>query len=273
MKREAETLKVIFKDSQVFFRQKGSGHAVILLHGFTGSTFIWEDYLEELSDKFRVIAIDLPGNGESESLAEVHTMDLMSEVVKSVLDQLKISEAVVIGHSMGGYVALAAAKNYPKLIKGLGLYHSTSLVDSDEAREGREKSIKIIKEDHQGFLFNFIPGLFAPENQERCAPQIAELVAQAKKMDKKAIIAAQEGMKDRSSTLEVLINANYPIMFIAGHKDPRIAFENIWVQMALAAEAHALILKEVGHMGFYEARHQTLKFTKAFAETCFKPKH
>jgi len=269
MKREAETLKVGFKGAQIFLRQKGAGDPVVLLHGFTGSSVIWEDYLKTLSDKFRVVAIDLPGHGNSDCLADIHTMDAMGEAVKAVMAHLEIEKAVIVGHSMGGYVALNIAMHYPAAIKGLGLFHSTSLADNDEALEAREKAIRIIKEDHQGFLFNFIPGLFAPENQNRCRPKIAELIAQAKKMDKRAIVAAQEGMKLRSSTLDVLINSNYPVMFIAGHKDPRIAFENIWVQMALAAESHALILKNVGHMGFYEASLQTLNFTKAFVETCY----
>ncbi|HSV88567.1 MAG TPA: alpha/beta hydrolase [Bacteroidales bacterium] len=266
----AEIFKFRFREALIAFRQKGSGQAVLLLHGFTGSSSIWEEYLEVLSDKFRVVALDLPGHGESEILAEVHTMDIMSELVNAVLTHLEIKNAVVIGHSMGGYVALNLAKNYPSFIKGLGLFHSTSLADNDEAREGREKSIRIIKEDHRGFLFNFIPGLFAPENQQKYAAQIAELVAQAKNMDKNAIVAAQEGMKLRTSTLDVLINANYPVMFIAGQKDPRIAFENIWVQMALTAEAHSLILRDVGHMGFIESRQECLDFTKSFVEACYK---
>lgn len=262
-------MDVRYNDALIFFEEKGSGDAVVLLHGFTESSSVWNFFAEKLSRSFRVITIDLPGHGKSECIGEIHPMEQMGDAVKAVLDHLSISKAVIIGHSMGGYVALAMARVYPSLFKGLGLFHSTSLADSEEAREGREKAIRIIREDHQGFLFNFIPELFASENRERLAYEIDALVEEAKKMSRKAVIAAQEGMKSRSSSLDVLINATFPVMFIAGQKDSRVPFENIWVQMALTGEAHSLILRNVGHMGYLEAKYQTFDFTQAFVKTCF----
>lgn len=264
-------MKVIFKDAQISFEERGKGQAVVLLHGFTESAGIWDFFAENLADSFRVITIDLPGHGNSDCIGEVHPMGQMGEVVKTVLDHLGITEAVIIGHSMGGYVALAMARIYPKLFKGLGLFHSTSLADSEESREARAKAIKAIREDHQGFLFGFIPELFAPENREPLCKEIEALIARANQMSKKAIVAAQEGMRTRSSSLDVLINAMFPVMFIAGQKDSRVPFENIWVQMALTEEAHSLILRNVGHMGFLEAKYQTFDFTKAFIQSCYRP--
>jgi len=265
-------MNIRYKDALISFEDRGAGNAVVLLHGFTESADVWDFFVENLVDSFRVITIDLPGHGESECIGDVHHMEQMGEAVKTVLDHLNVSEAVIIGHSMGGYVALAMARVYPKLFRGLGLFHSTSLADSEESREAREKAIKVIKEDHQGFLFNFIPELFAPENRDRLAPEIEALIAKAKQMSKKAVVAAQEGMKSRSSSLDVLINAKFPVLFIAGQKDSRVPFENIWVQMALTEEAHSLILRNVGHMGFLEAKYQTFDFTKAFISSCYRPR-
>jgi pimeloyl-ACP methyl ester carboxylesterase len=265
-------MNIRYREALISFKERGAGNAVVLIHGFTESSNIWDFFVENLVSSFRVVTIDLPGHGESECIGDVHPMEQMSEAVKAVLDHLNISEAVIIGHSMGGYVALALARVYPRLFRGLGLFHSTSLADSDEARKAREKAIEVIKADHQDFLFNFIPELFAPENREHYAKEIESLIEQARQMSQKAIIAAQEGMKNRSSALDVLINASYPVMFIAGQKDTRVPFENIWVQMALTQEAHSLILRNVGHMGFLEAQFQTYNFTKAFITSCFRPR-
>lgn len=265
-------MNVRYKDALISFEDRGTGNAVVLIHGFTESSSVWEFFVENLVDAYRVITIDLPGHGESECIGEVHPMEQMAEIIKTVLDHQEVTEAVVIGHSMGGYVALAMARIYPGLFRGLGLFHSTSLADSEEGRISRERSIKLIREDHQAFLFNFIPELFAPENRERFAHEIDALVQAAKKMTKKAVIAAQEGMKCRSSSLDVLINAKFPVMFIAGQKDSRVPFENIWVQMALTEEAHSLILRNVGHMGYLEAKHQTFDFTRAFIQSCYRPR-
>ncbi len=261
------TLK--YNGAHIYFESKGKGDALVLLHGFTESSAIWHAFTENLSKKFRVITIDLPGHGESENIGSVHPMEVMADLVKAVMDEITIEQAVLVGHSMGGYVALAFAKKYPGHTKGLGLFHSSSLADNEEARENREKAIEVIKNDHKDFLFKFIPDLFAPENRSRFKADIEQLVETAKSMSPRALIAAMEGMKIRSSTLDVLINATFPVMFIAGQKDTRVPFENIWVQMALTEVAYSLILKNVGHMAYLEARDKTLGFVRSFVAACY----
>lgn len=243
---------------------------MVLLHGFTESLKIWYDYKETLSKNFRLILIDLPGHGKSSVIEETHSMDLMADGVKAVLDHLNIPTSVIVGHSMGGYVSLAFARKHSRMLKGLGLFHSTSLADSDEARQGREKAIEAIEKNHTRYLMNFIPDLFATETKELYESEIQNLIDEASTMKSEAILAAQKGMRDRSSTLDVLINASFPVMFIAGQKDNRVPFENIWVQMALTETAYSLILRNVGHMGFIEAKIQCLDFLENFGSACYR---
>lgn len=263
-------MSIDYKKGKINFEEYGSGNALVLLHGFTESLKIWDDYKESLSKNFRLILIDLPGHGKSSVIDEVHTMDLMADCVKTVLDHLDITSSIVIGHSMGGYVALAYARKYSRMLKGLGLFHSTSLADSDEAKQGREKAIEAIENNHSRFLLNFIPDLFAPETRDLFQDEIQTLIDQASQMSAQAILAAQKGMKERNSTLDVLINASFPVMFIAGQKDNRIPFENVWVQMALTETAYSLILRNAGHMGFIEAKIQCLDFIESFGNACKK---
>ncbi|TVQ92306.1 MAG: alpha/beta hydrolase [Bacteroidetes bacterium] len=261
---------VDFKKGSINYEESGTGDVLVLLHGFTESLGIWHDFAKILSKKYRIILIDLPGHGKTSVFDEIHTMEFMADTVKAVLDKLSIANAVMIGHSMGGYVSLAFARKYPRLLKGMGLFHSTSLADTDETKEAREKAIEVIKSSHSRFLLSFIPDLFAPESREIYKNEIQLLIDEANNMDPRAIIAAQLGMKERGSTLDVLINAPYPVMFIAGQKDTRIPFENIWVQMALTEIAHALILRNVGHMGYIEAKLQTLNFVDNFTKSCYE---
>lgn len=261
---------ISYKNGSIHFEEHGKGEALVLLHGFTESLEIWSDFRKVLAKNFKIILIDLPGHGQSTNIDEVHSMELMADCVKTVLDYLKVESTVMIGHSMGGYVSLAFARKYPKILRGLGLFHSTSLADSEENKEARVRSIEIIKSNHSRFLLNFIPDLFAPETRDLYQSEIQWLIDQANKMSPEAIIAAQEGMKERASTLDVLINAPYPVMFIAGQKDSRVPFENIWVQMALTETAHSLILRNVGHMGYIEAKIQTVDFVENFTKSCYK---
>ncbi|MFN3555055.1 MAG: alpha/beta fold hydrolase [Bacteroidales bacterium] len=263
-------MSIDFKEGSIYFEDYGSGDVLVLLHGFTETLAIWHEFKETLAKLYRVILIDLPGHGKSTILDETHSMELMADGVKAVLDHLGISEAVMIGHSMGGYVTLSFARKYSRNLRGMGLFHSTSLADSDETKAARDRAIEIIKGNHSRFILSFIPELFASETRDNFKAEIQLLIDQASTMNPKAIIAAQLGMKNRSSTLDVLINAPFPVMFIAGQKDSRVPFENIWVQMALTETAHSLILRNVGHMGYIEAKTQTLNFVKSFTQSCYQ---
>src|SRR5689334_22537641 len=103
----------LFKKDKVTFSDTGKGRVVVLLHGFLGSHEIWKDTIDDLSKSYRVIAIDLPGHGNTANFGYAHSMELMAKCVKTVMDFLKVKKYVIIGHSMGGYVALAFADLFP----------------------------------------------------------------------------------------------------------------------------------------------------------------
>jgi len=260
---------IVANNGRIHFEVYGNGNPLVLLHGFAGSVNIWRDFAGELKSKFRVILIDLPGHGKSSYFADEYSMELMADSVKAVIDHLGLTSIAIIGHSMGGYVSLAFARKYKNAVKGLGLFHSTSLADTEEVKLGRDRAMAAIQGGYHSYLSGFIPELFAQENREQYRSEIEALIEEASQMEPKAMLAAQRGMKNRTSTLDVLINATFPVMFIAGQKDTRIPFENIWVQMALTEAGHSMILRNVGHMGFIEAKAQTLKFVEYFAEASF----
>lgn len=124
-----------FRGIQVSFNDVGKGRTVVLLHGFLGAKELWGATAKNLSRSYRVISIDLPGHGETPCIGYAHSMELMAKSVKAVMDHLKLKRYVIIGHSMGGYVALAFADLFPDNLKGLGLYHSTAYPDSEEKKK------------------------------------------------------------------------------------------------------------------------------------------
>ena len=80
---------------------------LVLLHGFMENTTIWDEMEAHLSKDFTLIKIDLPGHGKSKIYQEIHTVELMAEKVKEVIDALKLEKINLLGHSLGGYVSLA----------------------------------------------------------------------------------------------------------------------------------------------------------------------
>jgi pimeloyl-ACP methyl ester carboxylesterase len=255
---------VNFKGKTINFESRGQGRVVVLLHGFLGALQIWNHFSEELAKNYQVVAVDLPGHGQSEVLEEVHSMDLMAESVKAVLDELRITECVIVGHSMGGYVALAFADIFPEMVRGIGLFHSQATADTEEVKENRRRTVNIVKMNRGGFISQFIPDLFAEASVSLFQEEVEALKNMALKTPAEGIIAAIEGMKQRTGKLDLLMKSKIPFLFIAGKKDPRIPVQNIMAQAMLPDHSEVLILANVGHMGFVEAKAQTLNMIKGF---------
>lgn len=261
-----------FKEADIRYSDKGKGRVVVLLHGFLESLEIWKGLTEKLTKRFRVISIDLPGHGGTECIGYVHSMELMAECVKSVMDKLRLRKYVIVGHSMGGYVSLAFADKFPDNVKGLCLFHSTALADTPEKKEGRERAIKAVKANHSKFINELVTNLFAEENRKIMKDEIKEVKAIASKTKKQSIIAALEGMKERPNRELILKFAPYPVLFIIGKKDNVIPWSTMKEQVYLVQDHTVLNLEHAGHMGFYEAKETTEKALYKFAAKCFRGK-
>lgn len=258
----SQTIK--FEQEQIHFTDQGEGKTVVLLHGFLESVEMWDYFTGHLSKDFRVICIDLPGHGNSDIYHEKLSMEIMARWVKTTLDHLKIENCVMAGHSMGGYVTLEFALQYPEMLQGLILFHSHASADTEEARQNRRRTINIVKLNKAGFIKEFIPDLFAEENTDTYADEIESLQNRAAQTPPEGIIAALEAMRDRTGKIELLLNTSVPVLFIAGKEDSRIPVQNIMAQAILPKHAEVLILGNVGHMGFIEAREKTLDMLRCF---------
>jgi pimeloyl-ACP methyl ester carboxylesterase len=253
------------KGKKINYKVSGEGDCLVLLHGFLESLMIWDDFARTLSKNFKIITIDLPGHGKSDVISEVHSMELMAKVVKEVLDHCNISKCTMAGHSMGGYVTLAFAEKFEEMLTGLVLFHSQAGADSPESIANRNKTISLVENDRTGFIRQFIPDLFASSNRQQFNHEIDILKQHASGLPKASIIAALSGMRDRKDTTGVLRNISKPVMIILGKEDKRIPLEHGLKQASMPDHCEVLILGNTGHMGYIEAREQTLFAIRDFA--------
>lgn len=258
--------QVNFLDGQINYTVSGSGEAVVLLHGFLEDHTIWNNFSDRLSKNYTVITIDLPGFGKSSIFSELHTMDFMAKSVKHVLDKENTKYCVLTGHSMGGYVSLAFASLYPEMLKGFVLFHSQAAADNEEGKINRNRTIDIVKGDHSSFIHAFIPTLFAEKNIPAYPGEIEQLRVVSANTSKEGIVAALAGMRDRDDSLQLISEIEIPVFFIIGKQDSKISLNTVLGQLALPANCEALILDEVGHMGFIEAEEITYLALEHFIE-------
>ncbi len=140
--------EITFKGAKINYTITGIGDTIVFLHGFLENLTMWDVFSEKLSETYKVIAIDLPGFGQSDVISENHSMSTMAEAVNSVIKNEGISKCIFIGHSMGGYVALAFAELFEKKLNGIVLFHSQSAADDEEAKINRNRTIKIVENNH-----------------------------------------------------------------------------------------------------------------------------
>lgn len=258
-----------YNDNNVCYHIEGKGKTLVLLHGFLENMDIWKHFSSELSKKYQVLLIDLPGHGLSDMQSEEsHSMELMADIVNDVLEKLGIQKCVMIGHSMGGYVTLAFAENYQEKLLGFGVFHSHAYADSPEAKINRGRAIQVVKDNHKDFISAFIPDLFTKENQQKLAEEIVVLQEASRTMSKEAVITALEGMRHRTDKEKLLRTTNSPVLFIIGKQDPRTPLDKLLPQIALPKHAEALLLNDVAHMGYLEDFDNTLAFVNHFVEIC-----
>ncbi len=259
-----------FKKIKVHYTDTGKGRVIVLLHGFLGSHEIWNEFVKKLSKRFRIITIDLPGHGQTPSIGYYHSMELLAQSVKAVLTKAGVRRYIVVGHSMGGYAALAFAELFPENVSGLCLFNSTAHADSEQKKKDRDRVIRLVKKEHKHYVSEVITSLFAPENVEKLKPEIDKIKKIASVTAKQSIINSLEGMKERKNRDMILKFAEYPVLFIVGKKDNVINYETMYSQMGLCKFPFTVMLEDAGHMGFYEEAKTTIKELELFASRCFR---
>ena len=218
--------QIIYKNTAISFSDIGTGTAVVLLHGFLENKTMWKDLAPKLAEKNRVISIDLLGHGQSDCLGYVHSMEENAEIVKAILSNLKIRKAIIVGHSMGGYVALAFAELFPNAVKGLVLLNSTSKEDSTERKHNRDRAIKAVKQNYINFVRLSIANLFSENNRERLEKEIENVKLEALKTPLQGIVASLEGMKIRKERQFILKETDFPKLLILGEKDGVLLYKD-----------------------------------------------
>ena len=246
----------------------------MLLHGFAEDGTIWENQVAFLKSHFRLLLPDIPGSGRSDFLPEAN-IETYAELVKAILeDDCNKSapraphQATIIGHSMGGYIALAFAEKYPELLSSFGLFHSTAFADNEDKKTARTKAMQFIKDrGSYPFLQTSIPGLFTSAFAEQHAAAVNGLIDLAKDISPAALVQYYEAMIQRPSRTELLKKSPGPILFVIGEKDQLIPLQSSLEQCYLPAKAAIHILAKSAHMGMLEETEKSNEILWRFLKT------
>ncbi len=243
---------------------KGSGTTLVFLHGFGENRQMWSKYTAYFGD-YQVLTIDLPNAGNSDVMEA--SVARSAKVVNAVLMAEGIEKCILIGHSMGGYIALAFAKLYEAKLLGYCLFHSQPNADTPEKKQGRNRAIDFVKKHGSGPYFKgLMPMLFAKDFLKENETVVQKLIDFASEIPIEGTINQLIAMRDRPDNQAVLKNIKVPVCFIIGENDIAVPAENSLNQTFLPNTADIHILPNVGHMGMFEAQLKTIGILNRFIE-------
>lgn len=224
-----------------------SGHPMVLLHGFGLNRSIWYDMVKKTLIDFPVILPDVRGHGESQAPDGAYPMTLLAEDILRLLDFLTISKAAICGHSMGGYIALAFAENYPERLSGLGLITTRAGSDSATKRAGRYKMVADVELEGAIVLAESLaPKLTKDEDIET---EVQRILTHT---NPKGIIGSLMGMAERPDRKSLLPRIAVPALVVAGYQDQIVSIEEAQSMADTLPESEILILENSGHMPMLE---------------------
>jgi pimeloyl-ACP methyl ester carboxylesterase len=220
---------------------------LVLLHGHGVDDRIWDELDALLNESCTVIRPNLS------MLTSCRTMADYAAELHRLLTASAITKCVLVGHSMGGYLALEFAKKYPDMLEGFGLFHSTALADDEAKKQQRTKMADLLRtQGAEAFLRLTGANMFGPRYKELFPEKVQEHIRRYGQLPAEALAAGVEAMRDRSDRTKVLSRLPFPVLFIIGMVDEILPFDRSMDMVDFPTKSYPMILAEAGHMGMVE---------------------
>jgi 3-oxoadipate enol-lactonase len=263
-----EMMEVDLSGTRLACYDRGRRHspALLLIHGFPLDRRMWKAQIDGLSRRVRVVAPDLRGQGTSADTSGTHGMELYADDLAALLDSLEIRQAIVVGLSMGGYVAFAFWRRHPERVQGLALLDTRADPDSPQAQANRDLAIARLEQIGAGaYADEMLPRLLAPANfsNARIAGRARQIMAS---QPVRGTIAALRALRDRPDSRPTLATIKAPVLVIAGEDDaltpPAVARE----MAAGIPNARVGIVPHAGHLSPLENPRAVNRLLRQFIE-------
>lgn len=246
--------------ADIAYSSTGTGNALLMLHGFCENHTIWDHVIPLLSDAQLILTPDIPGFGKSPLPSSEISLNQVAVILLAWLDSLDIDKFSVIGHSMGGYIALEMCRTAPERVAGFGLVHSTARKDSDDKKVNRSKSIDFIQQyGKDQFLKTFIPGLYHEEG-----PWVGKVKEMIYSTDVQSILTYTRAMRDRPDNRKIIEEINAPSVFIAGLWDDFVDHKDLESQARTARKSSYYLLENSAHLGMMEQPEKCAAYIQNF---------
>lgn len=197
-----------------------AGMPVVFVHGFPFSHVMWKPQLDVVGKLHRAIAYDLRGHGDSYVGDGQYTIEGHVDDLVALLDHLHIQKVVIVGLSMGGYIALRGLERNPERFRAAVLCDTRSEADGNEGKLKRFAAIKAIKRDGPAaFADGFVKMVFAPSTLQENPPIVERIRTIINRTSDLSIAGTQLALAARTDTTPSLAHIKIPTLILVGELD------------------------------------------------------
>lgn len=231
----------------------GEGAPLVLLHGFPHDRSLWAPQLAAVPPGVRLIAPDLPGFGESASLADA-SFDAWADGLAGLFDALRIERAILGGLSMGGYLAFAFWRRHPGRVRALVLADTRPGADSEEARANRRALQSLARAEGTGAVADrMITGMVGRTTRETRPAVIGSLDAMMRRASVPALTDALDAMIERGDSTPTLGTIRVPTLVVCGEEDVLTPVAESRAMHAAITGSSLALIPAAGHVSNLEA--------------------
>jgi 3-oxoadipate enol-lactonase len=264
--------KALVNDITLAYDDHGVGQPVLFLHAFPLNKSMWQEQIMALlaESRFRLVALDWRGFGESGITAEVSTMEQFADDVAGLMDSLGIDAAILCGLSMGGYAAFAFLRKYPQRVSGLILADTRPGADNAEAQVNRENVARLAESQGTSAIADLqMPRLISDYTRQHSPAverRIRQMIASA---TPQGIAAASRGMALRVDSTDLLGNITCPTLVLVGEHDVLIPAQVVQEYATKIPGAQFVVIPHAGHLSNLEQPQAFLQAVDRFLQASF----
>lgn len=235
--------------TRLYFEDRGSGPALLLVHGHPFDHTMWQPQIDRFSLTHRVIAPDLRGYGitplGATASTEITGLGDFAEDLVDLLDDLGIAEAVVAGLSMGGQIAMELHRRHPGRVRGLVLADTFPAAETEEGKAARNAMAdRLLREGMRGYADEVLDRMVAPYNTH-AAPHVHRMMCAT---DPAGAAAALRGRAERPDYRESLTTVAVPALVVVGRDDTYTPVEDAEEMHALLPHSTLAVIERAAHL-------------------------
>ena len=241
------------KGTRMAYSDNGAGRSLVFLHAFPLNRTMWAPQEAYLSRRFRIVTVDLRGHGESDAPLWHYSLEQYADDVNGLLDHLAIEQAVLIGLSMGGYVAFAFYRKYAHRVQALVLADTRASADSADARTGRFNLAQTAYRNGTGAVAKImLPKLLGATSFAERPGIVGQVRHMIETCEVSGIVADSMAMAERPDSMSLLSMIRCPTLILVGEEDHTTPPSEARLMAPAIPGARLSIIPGAGHLSSLE---------------------